>query len=69
MATFAKVKDGEGLLIGGLIDRFKSTKEKKTPFLGDIPYLGRLFRWEKEQDITRELVILLRPTIVQSVWD
>lgn len=69
MATFAKLRDGQGLIIGGLIDKLKATEEKKTPLLGDIPYLRRLFRWEKKQDTTRELVILLRPRIVQSAWD
>jgi len=65
MATFAKVKDGQTLIIGGLIDRTKVKNEKKTPVLGDIPILGRLFTYTSEETISKELVILLRPKIIK----
>ncbi len=65
MATFAKVKDGETLIIGGLIDRVKRKSTTKTPILGDIPVFGRLFRYDYEYYQTRELVILLSPHIIK----
>lgn len=64
LSTTVKVKDGEVLVIGGLIKREESLIENKTPILGDIPILGSLF---KGQDITKtntELVILLQPRII-----
>ncbi len=65
MATLAKVKDGQTLIIGGLIDKTKVKNENKTPFLGDLPLIGRLFTYTSEQTISRELVILLRPRIIK----
>ncbi len=65
MATMAKVKDGQTLIIGGLIDRAKVKNKTKTPVLGDMPLIGRLFTYESEETISRELVILLRPKIVK----
>ncbi len=64
MATMAKVKNGQTLIIGGLIDKTKMKNERKTPFLGDLPLIGRLFTYTSEQTISRELVILLKPRII-----
>ncbi len=67
MATHAKVNDGEILVIGGLIQETKETNTKKVPVLGDLPYLGKyVFSYEKVDNVTRELVILLKPRIVNA---
>ncbi len=65
MATLAKIKDGQTLIIGGLIDKTKVKNENKTPILGDLPLIGKLFTYTSEQTISRELVILLRPKIIK----
>ncbi len=65
IATLAKIKEGETLIIGGLIDKTKVKNEKKTPFLGDLPLLKNLFTYVSEETISRELVILLRPRIIK----
>ena len=59
------MKDGDTLIIGGLIDKTKVKTEKKTPILGDIPLLKNLFNYTSEETISRELVILLRPRIIK----
>jgi len=41
----------------------------KTPFVGDVPLLGNLFRNKREVATKRELVILIKPTVVkQGTW-
>jgi general secretion pathway protein D/MSHA biogenesis protein MshL len=66
LSTIARVKDGETLIIGGLIDKVVEKDEIKVPVLGDLPYLGRLFKYNVEETITRELVILLKPRIIMA---
>jgi len=63
MATYAKVKDGEILVIGGLIQEGKDKETKKVPVLGDLPYLDKIFSYERVGNEKRELVILLKPKI------
>ena len=65
MATFAKVKNNEVLVIGGLITKSDEEATEKVPYLGDIPLVGRLFKEELTDGRSRELVILLKPRIVQ----
>lgn len=64
MSTMARVKDGQLLVIGGLIDDMTTRDENKVPFLGDIPVLGNAFRHVSQTTSKRELIILLRPKIV-----
>ena len=67
MATHAKLRDGELLVIGGLIQRSEDKTEKKVPLLSAIPILGYLFKYEEIDNDVRELVILLKPRIINSV--
>ena len=62
--TNVLVRDGETIVIGGLrrIDNTKSYT--KVPFLGDIPYLGALFRKKDLQKIETELLMFVTPHIV-----
>ncbi|TMX56173.1 pilus (MSHA type) biogenesis protein MshL [Vibrio rotiferianus] len=59
-----RAKNGDVVVIGGLMKQQKLNQTSKVPFLGDIPALGHLFR--NTTDITQktELVILLKPTVV-----
>ncbi len=62
--TIIKAQSGEIVVIGGLMQSMLSDSESKTPLLGDIPYLGELFKNTSEQENKKELVILIRPTVV-----
>ena len=64
--TTVTVKDGQTVVIGGLIsDRFERV-DNKIPLLGDIPVLGSLFRQHKENSSKTELLIVLTPHVVRS---
>ncbi len=62
--TTIKVKDGSLVIIGGLISKTKQKEEKKIPLLGDIPVLGNLFKSQKVKDEKKELIIFLKPKII-----
>ena len=62
--TVATVKEGEIVIIAGLMQDVSSTNISKFPILGDIPYIKTLFRREIKQSEKSELVILIYPTIV-----
>ncbi len=64
MSTTVKVKDGEMLVIGGLISDTKETEGEFAPILGDIPLLRYFFGYETKKHLKRELIILLRPRII-----
>ena len=62
--NIVRARSGQLVIIGGLMREQVSKVHYKTPLLGDIPGVGRLFRSEQNQTHTVELVILLRPIIV-----
>jgi MSHA type pilus biogenesis protein MshL len=61
-----RLKDGEMVIIGGLIQEESSETERKVPLLGDIPYLGRLFKGTYTAKRKSELVIFISPKIIRS---
>lgn len=64
VATTAVVWDGQTVVLGGLIaENVKKTREK-VPVLGDIPFVGRLFRSEAADSTKKNLVIFVTPTII-----
>ncbi len=65
--TIVRVRDGELVVIGGLIGDVKSVQEKKVPGLGDIPVLGYLFKSKRTVKEKRELIIFLRPRIIDNI--
>ncbi len=67
--TTVRVKNGEMVALGGLIQQDESTSVEKVPFLGDIPLLGRAFRSDKKSRSKTNLMIFLRPTIVRDSDD
>ncbi len=64
--TIVKVRDNELIVIGGLIGDVKGVEERKVPGLGDVPVLGYLFKSKRVFKEKRELIIFLRPRIIQS---
>ena len=62
--TIIRAKSGEIVVIGGLIETRKVNLESKTPFLGDIPIMGELFKSKSESVQKKELVILLKPIVI-----
>ena len=62
--SVVKARSGQLIVIGGLMRESRDEQSYKTPLLGDIPLLGKLFRSERKQSKTVELVILLRPIVV-----
>ncbi|MGV7230021.1 MAG: type II secretion system protein GspD [Nitrospirales bacterium] len=61
-----RLKDGDMVIIGGLIQEESSETERKVPLLGDIPYLGRLFKGTYTAKRKSELVIFISPKIIRS---
>ncbi|WP_404972899.1 pilus (MSHA type) biogenesis protein MshL [Vibrio campbellii] len=59
-----RAKDGDVVVIGGLMKQQNLEQVSKVPFLGDVPALGNLFRNINNVTQKTELVILLKPTVV-----
>ncbi|MDD3296539.1 MAG: tetratricopeptide repeat protein [Candidatus Omnitrophica bacterium] len=64
--TKVVVGNKQTLIIGGLIKNKAIEGETKIPLLGDIPYLGYLFKSKKTQYLKTELVIFVSPTVITS---
>jgi len=64
--TTVMVKDGETVVIGGLIKAQHERGLKKVPFLGDIPVLGAAFRYKTKDDSDKELIIFITPKIIKD---
>ncbi|SCZ03813.1 type II secretion system secretin GspD [Pseudomonas sp. NFACC37-1] len=61
--------DGEIIVIGGLIRDSVRSQQSGVPLLRSIPYLGALFRWNRDTQTKSNLMVFLRPTIVRSSED
>ncbi|MGR2661954.1 type II secretion system secretin GspD [Chromobacterium haemolyticum] len=64
--TIANVDDGGIIAIGGLLQEVVSDNESKVPLLGDIPWLGALFRYSNKKREKTNLMIFIKPTIVRD---
>ena len=62
--TIVKARNGEIVVLGGLMQTTNSEEVGKVPLLGDIPLLGELFTNRRNRQEKKELVILLKPTVV-----
>ncbi|MGI6391411.1 MAG: type II secretion system protein GspD [Kiritimatiellia bacterium] len=62
--TQLSVYNGATVVMGGLITEDRKTMEDKIPFLGDLPFLGRLFRSRSEQSIKRNLLVFVTARLV-----
>jgi MSHA biogenesis protein MshL len=59
-----RAREGQVVVIGGLMQERRSDSEGKVPILGDIPGIGRLFRSTTQEVRKTELVVLLSPTVM-----
>ncbi len=69
--TMVRARNGQVVVIGGLMSDSRSRRDNRVPLLGDIPGVGHLFRQNRFSDRKTELIILLRPTVVDNdaVWE
>ncbi|MDO6527353.1 type II secretion system secretin GspD [Motilimonas sp. 1_MG-2023] len=64
--TTVLADSGDTIVIGGLIDEKVDESVEKVPLLGDIPYLGNLFKSTSSSTSKRNLMIFIRPTIIRD---
>jgi len=61
-----RVKDQQPFVLGGLLTQEDKKNLYKVPFLGSMPLLGNLFKWESKTAVDTELIITVIPTVVQG---
>ncbi|MDD3802566.1 MAG: pilus (MSHA type) biogenesis protein MshL, partial [Desulfuromonas thiophila] len=64
--TIVHARSGQVVVIGGLMKNRLVQNRAGVPFLAEVPLLGHLFRHQKEELVKSELVILLRPQVVED---
>lgn len=64
--SIVRAQDGQIVAIGGLMKQQQTEDRSQVPGLGDMPVVGPLFRQTNQQSEKRELVILLKPTVIQD---
>ena len=64
--TSVLAKDGEIVVLGGLIDHDLIESEQRVPLLGSIPLLGSLFRYRSTKNTKRNLMVFIQPTILKD---
>ncbi len=64
LSTQISVNNGETAVIGGIYEEITRSDVTKVPVIGDIPYLGALFRNTSKQDLKTELLIFITPRVV-----
>ncbi len=67
--TIVNVPNGQTIVIGGMITKSDTSLERKVPWLGDLPVVGRAFRYDSTTVSRTELLIFLTPRIVLSDLD
>lgn len=60
------VEDGETIVIGGVFSNTQTKAVEKVPLLGDIPFIGRLFRRDAVRDEKNELLVFITPRIMNN---
>jgi type II secretory pathway component GspD/PulD (secretin) len=63
LSTTVRVREGNSFVLAGLIQKIKQLNHEGLPVLGDIPYLGTLFKRIEEKEENKELVIVVTPYI------
>lgn len=69
ISTNVMVGNGEVLILGGLISEQSQDTDSRVPILGDIPFLGRLFRSSSSGGDQAVLMMFIRPTILENNFD
>jgi type II secretory pathway component GspD/PulD (secretin) len=66
-SSLIRVKSGETIIIGGLIQDKSAQTSRRVPVLGNIPVVGLPFRGEFRADRKTELVIFMTPTVIEDL--
>lgn len=62
------VGDGETVVLGGIFQQVTNHSVVKTPLLGDLPWIGNLFRRKVDNDTRQELLIFITPKVVKDIY-
>ncbi|MBU1215972.1 pilus (MSHA type) biogenesis protein MshL [bacterium] len=65
LSSVVTVKDGNRIVLGGLINTKNTQESNKVPLLGDIPVINYLFKYDSNIKTVQELVIIIEPHIIQ----
>ena len=65
-STRMSARDGETVMLGGIIFQSDTQINTKTPILSDIPLLGRLFSHEENEQTDNELLVFITPTVIDN---
>jgi len=66
LKTKLAVKNGQSIMMGGLIKKGNTNSQSKIPLLGDIPLLGWAFKYEKQSNDKTELLVMITPYVIES---
>jgi len=66
LASSVIVDDGQIVVLGGLIQDVLTDNANQVPFLGDIPVIGTLFRYDNREHTKTNLMVFLKPTVVRT---
>ncbi len=66
MQTLVSVRSGQTLVLGGIYQKIVIKNETKVPWLGDIRWIGALFRQTRYEQRKRELMIFVTPSIIEN---
>jgi Flp pilus assembly secretin CpaC len=66
-STSTRLRNGETLIIGGLMQTLRTENVRGLPYLKDIPYLGYLFRNSTFDEVLTELMVIVKPVLVHSL--
>lgn len=64
--TNVLLEDGQTVVLGGVFRNTVSTGKSKVPFLGDVPGVGRLFKYDSKENNKEELLIFITPKLVND---
>ena len=63
--TIALVKDGQTVVLGGMMKKEVTQQTNKIPLLGDLPVVGLLFKFQGEKVVNSEIVVFITPRIIE----
>jgi len=66
-STSARLRNGETLVIGGLLQQRRQEEERGVPYLKDVPYLGWFFRQTRYTNDTTELMVVVKPSLIHAL--
>ena len=66
LSSVVTVKDGNRIILGGLINTKNTNEASKVPILGDIPIINYLFKYEEQVKTVQELVVIIEPHIIHK---